>query len=82
MDEVYYKKKKKLLVQCVRVKLIATVCLDASEQSNITTLDRIQLDSGIWLNKLVFSAINKLKSKILPSLFPIPRVLFGHLTMF
>ena len=47
MDEVYYKKKN-LLVQRGRVNLIGTVCLDASKQSNITTLDRIQIESGIW----------------------------------
>ena len=46
MDEVYYKKK--LLVQRGRLKLIGTVCLDASKQSNITTLDRIQIEYGIW----------------------------------
>ena len=40
MDEVYYKKN--LLVQRERVNLIGT------EQSNITTLDRIQIESGIW----------------------------------
>ena len=43
MDEVYYKKY--LLVQRGRVNLIGTVCLDASKQSNITTLDRIQIES-------------------------------------
>ena len=40
--------KKYLLVQRGRVNLIGTVCLDASKQSNITTLDRIQIESGIW----------------------------------
>ena len=40
MDEVYYKKN--LLVQRERVNLIGT------KQSNITTLDRIQIEYGIW----------------------------------
>ena len=40
MDEVYYKKN--LLVHRERVNLIGT------KQSNITTLDRIQIESGIW----------------------------------
>lgn len=41
--------KKNLLVQRRRVKLIGTVCLDASKQSNIKTLDTIQIESaGIW----------------------------------
>ena len=40
MDEVYYKKN--LLVQRERVNLIGT------KQSNITTLDRIQIESGSW----------------------------------
>ena len=40
MDEVYYKKH--LLVQRERVNLIGT------KQSNITALDRIQIESGIW----------------------------------
>ena len=40
MDEVYYKKN--LLLQRERVNLIGT------KQSNITTLDRIQIESSIW----------------------------------
>ena len=40
MDEVHYKKN--LLAQRERVNLIGT------KQSNITTLDRIQIESGIW----------------------------------